>query len=57
MTYYPGLEAFPMEFPIDITPEISITFTVVELQKGKVSQAELLLESGYEEITKEDFQD
>ena len=57
MTYYPGLDAFPMEFPIDITKEISVTFTVAELQKGKVSQAELLLESGYEEITKEDFQD
>ncbi|MBR1626423.1 MAG: hypothetical protein IJ681_04680 [Bacteroidales bacterium] len=57
MTYYPGLDAFPMEFPVDFSPEISVTFSVSEVQKGKVSQKDLLLESGYEEITKEDFQE
>ncbi|MGP1514650.1 MAG: hypothetical protein ACTTJH_01690 [Bacteroidales bacterium] len=57
MTYYPGLDAFPMEFPVELSPELSIVFSVVELQKGKVSQADLLLESGYEEISKVDFQE
>ncbi|MBR1775379.1 MAG: hypothetical protein IJ759_07660 [Bacteroidales bacterium] len=57
MTYYPGLDAFPMEFPMQFSSELSITFTVTELQKGKASQADLMLETGYEEISKEDFQE
>ena len=57
MTYYPGLDAFPVEFPVDFSPEVSVTFSIIELQKGKVSQADLMLESGYEEISKEDFQE
>ncbi|MBO6117271.1 MAG: hypothetical protein J6P44_01870 [Bacteroidales bacterium] len=57
MTYYPGLDAFPMEFPIDLSPELSVVFSVQECLKGKVSQADLMLESGYEEIAKEDFQE
>ena len=57
LTYYAGLDAFPMEFPIQISPELTVTFAVTELLKGKASQADLMLESGYEEIAKEDFQD
>ncbi|MBQ7984693.1 MAG: hypothetical protein IJ250_03545 [Bacteroidales bacterium] len=57
MTYYPGLDAFPMEFTIDLSAELSILVTVTECLKGKASQADLMLESGYEEIAKEDFQE
>ena len=57
MTYYPGLEAFPMEFPIELTKELSVVISVSELQKGKVKAEDLLLESGYEEIAKEDFEE
>lgn len=52
---YPGLDAFPMEYPMKFSPEISATFTVDELLKGKVKDVDLMLESGYEEISEEDF--
>ena len=42
---------------MQFSSELSITFTVTELQKGKASQADLMLETGYEEISKEDFQE
>lgn len=54
---YPGLDAFPMEYPIKVTNEINVNLTASELLKGKVKEEDLLLETGYEEITEEDFQD
>lgn len=57
LTYYPGLNAFPMEFPIQFSEEISLNMVAQEVKKGKVSQADLMLEDGYEEISEEDFQE
>ncbi len=55
-TYYPGLDAFPMEFPMELG-EMSVTLQVTEALKGKASQMDLMVESGYEELPQEDFID
>ncbi|MCF0210916.1 MAG: hypothetical protein HUK18_06380 [Bacteroidales bacterium] len=52
---YPGLDAFPMEYTMQFSPELSATYTVVDLQKGKVKNVDMMLESGFEEISEEDF--
>ncbi|MDO5760046.1 MAG: hypothetical protein Q4Q06_03370 [Bacteroidota bacterium] len=54
---YPGLDAFPMEYPVEFSAELSATFTVSELQKGKVKDVDVMVDSGYEEISEEDFSD
>jgi hypothetical protein len=57
LTEYPGLDAFPMEYPIKLSEELSVTLTASELLEGKVKEEDLLLETGYEEISKEDLND
>ncbi len=57
MYAYPGLDAFPMEYPIQLGEDLSVTLTASELLKNKVKEEDLMLETGYEEITAEDFQD
>lgn len=52
---YPGLDAFLMEYPMQFSAELTATFTVSELLKGKVKDVDLMIESGYEEISEEDF--
>ena len=54
---YPGLDAFPMEYPLKFSDELSVTFTASELLKGKVKELDLMLETGYEEISGEDLND
>lgn len=55
MMLYPGLQAMPFEYKIDWGENISCSFKVVELTEGKVKNTELILESGYEELTEEEF--
>lgn len=55
MMLYPGLKAMPFEYKIDLGESISCSFKVVELIEGKVKNTELILESGYEELTEEEF--
>lgn len=57
MYAYPGLDAFPMEYPIQLGEDLSVTLTASELLKNKVKEEDLMLETGYEEITTEDLQD
>lgn len=57
LTTYPGLDAFPMEYPLKFSDALSVTFTASELLKGKVKDTDLMLESGYEEISEEDLGD
>jgi hypothetical protein len=54
---YPGLDAFPMEYPMQFSSELSATLSATELLEGKVKEEDLLLETGYEEVSKEDLQD
>ncbi|GEM_PF-1243303 len=55
LEYYPGLDAFPMEYLYEVSSDLSATFTVVDLQKGKVKDVDVMIDSGYEEISQEDF--
>lgn len=52
---YPGLDAFVMEYPMTVSQDLSAVFTVSELLKGKVKDVDLMLESGYEEVSEEDL--
>lgn len=54
---YPGLKAMPFEYKIDLGESISCSFKVIELIEGKVKNTEMLLETGYEELTMEEFQE
>ena len=55
LMYYPGLKAMPFEYKIELSEDIACIFKVVELIDGKVKNAEMILESGYEELTQEEF--
>lgn len=55
LNLYPGLDAFPMEYPVEFSAELSAIFTVSDLQKGKVKDVDVMVDSGYEEISQEDF--
>lgn len=56
LNFYPGLKGMPFEFPIE-AEKYKITFTVSEIVEGKVSEADMLLPTGYEEITTDDFKE
>lgn len=57
MTSYPGLQAMPFEYTVQYAETLSCTFTAVEVIEGKVKKTDLLLETGYEELTMEEFQE
>ena len=57
MTNYPGLQAMPFEYTVQYAETLSCTFTAVEVIDGKVKKTDLLLETGYEELTMEEFQE
>lgn len=57
MTNYPGLKAMPFEYTVQYAETLSCTFTAVEVIDGKVKKTDLLLETGYEELTMEEFQE
>lgn len=57
MTNYPGLQAMPFEYTVQYAETLSCTFTAVEVIEGKVKKTDLLLETGYEELTMEEFQE
>ena len=56
LRFYPGLKGMPFEFPVDIE-KYKITFKVSEIiEGGKVEKADMLLPTGFEEVTIEEFQ-
>jgi hypothetical protein len=57
LSSYPGLDAFPMEYPIQLSNDLSVTLSASELQEDKVKEEDLMLETGFEEITSDDFKD
>lgn len=57
MSNYPGLKAMPFEYTVQYAETLSCTFTAVEVIEGKVKKTDLLLETGYEELTMEEFQE
>jgi hypothetical protein len=57
MMNYPGLNAMPFEYTVQYAETLSCTFTAVEVIDGKVKKTDLLLETGYEELTMEEFQE
>lgn len=57
LRFYPGLKGMPFEFPVDIE-KYKITFKVSEIiEGGKVEKADMLLPTGFEEVTVEEFQE
>ncbi|MDD3667324.1 MAG: hypothetical protein PHY75_01070 [Bacteroidales bacterium] len=54
MYFYPGLKGVPFEFPVELE-KYKITFTVSEIIEGKVKEADMLLPTGYEETSQEEF--
>ncbi|MFA6368469.1 MAG: hypothetical protein WCS10_06115 [Bacteroidales bacterium] len=57
LRFYPGLKGMPFEFPVDIE-KYKITFKVSEIiEGGKVEKADMLLPTGFEEVTIEEFQE
>ena len=52
-TYVRGMA---LQTSMDLGEGREITLTATEVKKGKVSKAEMLLPSGFEEISSEDFQ-
>lgn len=57
LSNYPGLNAMPFEYTVQYSENLSATFTAVEVIEGKVKKTDLLLETGYEELTMEEFQE
>ncbi|MBP6430000.1 MAG: hypothetical protein KA273_06325 [Bacteroidales bacterium] len=57
LKFYPGLKGMPFEFPVDLD-KFKITFKVSEIiEGGKVEKADMLLPTGFEEVTVEEFQE
>ncbi|HHT03750.1 MAG TPA: hypothetical protein GX005_05435 [Bacteroidales bacterium] len=57
LRFYPGLKGMPFEFPVDLD-KFQVTFKVSEIiEGGKVEKADMLLPTGYEEVTVEEFQE
>lgn len=57
LRFYPGLKGMPFEFPVDVE-KYKITFKVSEIiEGGKVEKADMLLPTGFEEVTIEEFQE
>ncbi len=54
MYFYPGLKGFPFEFPVEVE-KFKINFVVSEIIEGKVKEADMLLPTGYEEVSQEEF--
>ena len=52
--FYPGLKGVPFEFPVEVE-KFKITFTVSEITEGKVKEADMLLPTGYDEVSQEEF--
>jgi hypothetical protein len=57
LRFYPGLPGMAFEFPVDLD-KYKIVFKVIEIiEGGKVEKADMLLPTGYEEVTMEEFQE
>ncbi len=56
LLFYTGLKAMPFQFDLD-AGDFKITFTVKEITKGKVKSAEMLIPTGYDEVSVEELQD
>ena len=57
LKFYPGLKGMPFEFPVDLD-KYKITFKVSEIiEGGKIEKADMLLPTGFEEVTIEEFQE
>lgn len=57
LRFYPGLPGMAFEFPVEVD-KYKITFKVSEIIEGaKVAKADMLLPTGYEEVTVEEFQE
>ena len=52
-----GLKGFPLEYTTPYGENSAIKFTVKEIGKKKIKDAEFLLPAGYEQITTENFLD
>ncbi|MDR0970794.1 MAG: hypothetical protein LBM25_00205 [Bacteroidales bacterium] len=53
--YYPGLKGMPFEFYLE-QDEIKATFTATEIiPGGKVEEVDMLVPSGYEEVSEDEF--
>lgn len=56
LVFYPGLKGMPFEFPVD-AEKFKITFTVSEITEGKIKEADMLVPTGYEEQSQEEFEE
>lgn len=57
LRFYPGLKGMPFEFPVEIE-KYKINFKVSEvIEGGKIEKADMLLPTGYQEVTVEEFQE
>lgn len=57
LRFYPGLKGMPFEFTVDVE-KYKINFKVSEIiEGGKVEKADMLLPTGFEEVTIEEFQE
>lgn len=57
LRFYPGLKGMPFEFPVEIE-KYKINYKVSEIIEGaKVEKADMLLPTGFEEVTVEEFQE
>ncbi len=54
--YYPGLKGVPFEFTYEFF-KYKITLTATEIIEGKVKEADMILPTGFEEVTEEEFKE
>ena len=57
LTLYTGLKGMPFQYHMEISENLSGTFTAEEIIEGNVKETDVLLPTDYEEITQEDFMD
>lgn len=50
-----GLRGVALEYTIDLGDDVKLTLTATEIKKGKVKESDMLLPSGYQELTEEEF--
>jgi len=56
--FYPGLKAMPFAFDMEFKEHgIAIHFEAIEVTEGKIKDTDCMLESGYEEVTEEEFKE
>lgn len=56
VVFYPGLKGMPFEFPVD-ADKFKIIFTASEIIEGKVKETDMLIPTGYQEQSQEEFKE